>query len=221
MSTVSRNPRPADMPAAVRSRTSGWRDPRLWIGLVLVAGSVVAGARILGQADDTVAVWAAATELQAGHVLTADDLTATRLRFADATDAERYLGVDDTLPDELELVRPLGQGELVPVGALGAGSDEEVVEVSVALPADGVPTGLEAGSRVDVWVVGEDGRGRTTASIALSDVAVVAAPRAAESFASSGSARQVVLAVPSAAEGALATVLAASSDGAVRIVGRG
>jgi hypothetical protein len=42
---------------ALRVRRPGWRDPRLWIGVVLVAGSVVAGARLLAAADDTVQVW--------------------------------------------------------------------------------------------------------------------------------------------------------------------
>ena len=51
---------------AQRVRRPGWRDPRLWIGVVLVAGSVVAGARLLAAADDTVQVWAAATDLGAG-----------------------------------------------------------------------------------------------------------------------------------------------------------
>ena len=41
----------------------GWRDPRLWIGIAIVAVSVVAGARLLAAADDSVTVWAAAADL--------------------------------------------------------------------------------------------------------------------------------------------------------------
>ena len=69
---------------AQRVRRPGWRDPRLWIGVVLVAGCVVAGARMLAAADDTVQVWAAASDLGAGDRLTEDDLVAQRVRFADA-----------------------------------------------------------------------------------------------------------------------------------------
>ena len=36
----------------------GWRDPRLWIGVAIVAVSVVVGSRLLAAADDSVAVWA-------------------------------------------------------------------------------------------------------------------------------------------------------------------
>src|SRR5690242_2876688 len=50
--TSSRAARDLDVPAATRTRPSGWRDPRLWVGVVLVTGSVVAGARILSAADD-------------------------------------------------------------------------------------------------------------------------------------------------------------------------
>ena len=39
-------------PAATRVARPGWRDPRLWIGLLIVAGSVVLGARLLAAVDD-------------------------------------------------------------------------------------------------------------------------------------------------------------------------
>ena len=72
-----------DVPPALRGHRSGWRDPRLWIGVVLVAASVVVGARVLAAADDTVQVWAAAADLGAGQRVDADDLVAQRVRFAD------------------------------------------------------------------------------------------------------------------------------------------
>ena len=74
--------RVVDVPPATRSTNPGWRDPRLWVGVVLVTGSVVAGARIMAGADDTTAVWAASGDLVAGQTLTTEDLTATRVRFA-------------------------------------------------------------------------------------------------------------------------------------------
>ena len=131
MATVSRNasrivprnqPRSArapDVPAATRDATPGWRDPRLWVGIVLVTGSVVAGARILSTADDMTAVWAASSDLAAGQTLTAGDLRAARVRFDDGAAERRYLGVDDDLPADLTLTRALAAGELVPAAALG------------------------------------------------------------------------------------------------------
>ncbi len=229
--TLSRNPsRPAahdgprrsgapDVQAATRSSTPGWRDPRLWIGVVLVAGSVVAGARILSGADDMTTVWAASSDLVAGQTLTADDLTATRVRFDDGGDQQHYLPVDDELPGALTLDRPLTAGELVPVGALGEEADDSTVAVSIAVAAEHVPTGLVRGSHVDVWVIGEDRRQRAAAELVLDDVLILDAPVVSDSFASATS-RQLVLAVPQDDEESLGLVLAASGDDRVRVVGR-
>ena len=220
---VSRKPsrpaRPVDVPAASRTTSPGWRDPRLWIGIVLVTGSVVAGARILAGADDMTAVWSASTDLAAGQTITAEDLRATRVRFDDDADQERYLAVDAELPAALTLTRPLASGELVPAGALGEQTDDDTVAVSIAVSAEHVPTDLVRGSRVDVWVIGEDRRSRAAADLVLGDVVILDAPIVTDTFASATS-RQLVLAVPEDDEEALGEVLAASGDDRVRVVGR-
>ncbi|WP_297625805.1 hypothetical protein [Nocardioides sp.] len=216
---MSRAPR-TDVPAATRTTSPGWRDPRLWIGVVLVTGSVVAGARLLSGADDMTPVWAASTDLVAGQTLTADDLTATRVRFDEGADRQRYLSVDDELPAALTLDRPLTAGELVPVGALGEEVDDGTVDVSIALAAEHVPTHVVRGSHVDVWVIGDNGRRRAAAELVLDDVLVLDAPVVSDSFASATS-RQLVLAVPQDEEESLGLVLAASGDDRVRVVGRG
>jgi hypothetical protein len=187
---------------------------------VLVTGSVVAGARILSTADDMTAVWAASSDLAAGQTLTAGDLRATRVRFDDGADEQHYLGVDDELPADLTLTRALAAGELVPAGVLGQETDTGTVSVSVAVAAEHVPTDLARGSRVDVWVIGEDRRSRAEAELVLDDVLILDAPVVSDSFASATT-RQLVLAVPQDDEESLGLVLAASGDDRVRVVGRG
>ena len=221
---VSRKPsrpaRPVDVPAASRTTSPGWRDPRLWIGVALVTGSVVAGARILAGADDMTAVWSASSDLAAGQTLTAEDLRVARVRFDDTADERRYLAADAELPTDLTLTRPLTSGELVPAAALGEQSEDDTVAVSIAVAAEHVPTDLVRGSRVDVWVIGEDRRSRAAAELVLDDVLILDAPLVSDSFASATS-RQLVLAVPDDDEEALGQVLAASGDDRVRVVGRG
>src|SRR3712207_1404703 len=78
-------------PAALRARRPSWRDPRLVVGVVLLCGSVLAGARILDGADETVAVLAVRGPVAAGQVIEPSELTTVRLRFADEADADRYL----------------------------------------------------------------------------------------------------------------------------------
>ena len=216
---VPRTTRAVELPAASRTASPGWRDPRLWVGVVLVTGSVVAGARVLSSADDMTAVWAASTDLVVGQTLDADDLVATRLRFDDDADRRRYLLVDDELPAALTLERPLSAGELVPAAALGEDAADDTVTVSIAVAAEHVPTELARGSRVDVWVIGQD-RGRSaTAERVLEDVLILDAPVVSDSFASATS-RQLVLALPQDDEDSLGLVLAASGDDRVRVVGR-
>ena len=118
---VTRNLGITDTPAARRVTTPGWRDPRLWVGVAIVAVSVLVGAWAFGSTDDTVPVWAAAGTLPAGHRLTADDLTVRRVRFADADDQRRYLPADRQLPADLRSCGRVGEGELLPGAAVGRG----------------------------------------------------------------------------------------------------
>ncbi|WP_139306434.1 hypothetical protein [Nocardioides exalbidus] len=220
----SRPAREVDVPAAVRTRSPGWRDPRLWVGIVLVTGSVVAGARILSSADDMTPVWSASSDLVVGQTITADDLRATSVRFGDSADHDRYLPVDEELPAALTLTRPLAAGELVPAAALGEAGDDDTVSLSISVATEHVPTDLTRGSRVDVWVVDDriaGGRGsRPAAELVLDDIAVLDAPLVSDTFAAATT-RQLVLAVPQSDEEQLGLVLAASGDNRVRVVGRG
>ena len=152
------------VPAAVRASRPGWRDPRLWVGIVIVAVSVVAGARLLAAADDTVSVWAVAADVGAGDALRPDDLVATRVRFADSGDLATYFTVDQRLPAELEVTRGVGAGELLPRAAVGSLGATNTLEVPVAVEAEQVPGSVRAGSVVDVYLVtsagAAAGRGR-------------------------------------------------------------
>ena len=125
-----------DTPAARRVTSPGWRDPRLWLGLAIVAASVLVGGLVLGTSDDTVPVWAAADPLGAGHVLTADDLAVRRVRFDDANAFALYFRADEQLPADLRLSRDVGAGELVPRAAVGPAAAGDLRQVPVSVPPD-------------------------------------------------------------------------------------
>ncbi len=213
------------MPTATRAQPPGWRDPRLWVGVALVAVSVVAGARLLGGADDSVTVWSAASDLAPGDRLTADDLVATSVRFEEPTDLVRYLATDDALPEDLQLVRGLGAGELVPAAALGSAEESDTVSLSLSFPSELVPSGIGTGSVVELWVVPAADARRTELTgltgPVLSDVVVIDAPSATESLGSVGGGRQLVLGIPRGESEALASLLAASEEQRVRVLGQG
>lgn len=186
-------------PSAVRASTPGWRDPRLWIGLALVAVSVVAGARVLSSADETVEVWVVAADMGAGDVVTGDDLVAERVRFADADRLDLYFIADEALPADLELSRGVGAGELLPRAAVGPSSESDLLQVPISVAAERVPVSIGAGSVVDVMIVARPTRPGATpigpGEAALRGVSVVAAPALSDSFGTSGE-RQLDLAVP-------------------------
>jgi hypothetical protein len=204
MTPVSRylgNPGVQAPPVAVRTTTPGWRDPRLWIGVAIVAVSVVAGARLLASADDTVAVWAVVDDMGAGDLVSETDLEVRRVRFADDGELERYFRADDQLPADLQLSRGVGAGELLPRAAVGATADADRLQVAIEVPPGRVPPSVSSGAVVDVFVLdnGADeprGRARDHDGPALAEVTVVDAPEPDASFGSTTGLRQIVLAVP-------------------------
>ena len=148
---------PADAaaaPAPRRVRPPRWLDLRLVLGVLLVLGSVLLGARLMSAADATVPVWAAADDLAAGTVLTADDLTAVEVRL-DST-AAGYLSTGVS-PDGRTLSRAVGAGELLPRAALEAPA--ELVQVALPVQAGYVPPALRRGQLVDVYAVADPAAG--------------------------------------------------------------
>lgn len=205
MAPVSRNsgvPTTQQPAPAVRATTSGWRDPRLWAGVAIVSVSVVAGARLLGAADDTVQVWAVAADLGPGDRLVEADLVPHRVRFADEEALDGYFTVEDELPGDLQLTRGVGGGELLPRGAVADAGEDGRVELPISVDPALVPVSVGAGSVVSVYVNAPGGSGAAAGpgtavpgdSLLLEDATVVDAPSAGSGFSASGR-RQLVLAV--------------------------
>ncbi len=139
-------------PVARQHRSRTWRDPRLVVGVSLVAVCGLLGGALVGRGDGTVAVWSTRVPLSEGAPVPADALVARQVRFADQADADRYLSATRPLPGERVLVRPVGAGELLPRAAVGSGQGVPDLEVPIAIPVESVPTTVRAGSLVDVWV---------------------------------------------------------------------
>ncbi len=182
-------------PQAIRLSRPGWRDPRLWVGVLIVVVSVVAGAQVLAAADDSVAVYAATRSMGAGDTITADDLVVQRVRFADTADVEHYLSPGADFPSEVVLSRGVGAGELLARSAVAQPGDDGLVQLPVPVDTHRVPPSVFAGSVVDVFLLPSDG-GRCPAGCApvLEGVTVVSASSADDGFGTTGQ-RQLVLGV--------------------------
>jgi SAF domain len=192
------SPRPADPvagPVPRRVRPPRWLDLRLVLGVLLVLGSVLLGARVVSAADATVPVWSATGDLAAGTVLTAADLVAVDVRLDGAAGA--YLAAS-TQPEGRTLARAVRAGELVPRASLE--EPAELVQVALPVQAGYVPPGLVRGQVVDVYAVADPAAGATGPS----DVALVvgAAPvqaisgRAEGVLSTATTTVQVVVSVP-------------------------
>jgi hypothetical protein len=178
------------------------------LGVLLVLGSVLVGARVLTAADATVPVWAAAGDLAQGTVLSAEDLVAVPVRLDDVSQA--YLSTT-TRPAGRVLGRAVRAGELLPRSALA----EPTGSVQLALPVQAgfVPPSLTRGQLVDVYAVADPVTGATGATGGAVDLVVSAAPVQAVSGRGEGvlstatTTVQVVVSVPAErAAGVLATI---------------
>lgn len=194
---------------ANRLHAPGWRDLRMWLGVALVVASVLLGARVLASSGDTVEVWRATRDLPAGQVLDEASLAATRVPRATADLG--YLAVDG--PVTGQVLRGIGQGELVPAAAVGASTWQAGREVTVPVDPGHYPAGLVAGDVVDVWVSSAD----AARSVAVPRRILTAAQVSAVQEEGLGLAGQsgIVLAVP---DDAVADVVTAVRGGVIDLV---
>ncbi|WP_193312990.1 hypothetical protein [Georgenia subflava] len=148
---------PDDSPQARRLRRPTWRDPRLGVGVLLVAGAVALGTWAVRDAAETVEVYAARDALTPGDALGGDALVVREVRLG--AGEELYHLVADGLPEDSVAVRTVGAGELVPRTAVGDAADVDlrpvVVPAGLSVPAD-----LGPGSVVDLWMTPPPETGR-------------------------------------------------------------
>jgi hypothetical protein len=208
-----------DLPAplATRLRRPGWRDPRLLVGLAMVAGSVALGSWVVQEAQRTTGVYVAREALTPGAGVGADGLAVAQVRLP-AGELEQYLTVAEGVPEGAVALRVVAPGELVPRGALGDADSLELRPVPVTV--DEAPSAqVVAGAQVDLWEVpaaptGSDASAEAPRELASAlTVAQVSRPEGA--FVTGGTTVVHVL-VPS---DLLPEVLAAvGGDGSVHVV---
>jgi len=192
-------------PPPRRLREPSWLDLRLIAGILLVLGSVVVGARVIGAADESVNVWAAARDLAAGTALREQDLQLVPVRLFDAGPA--YLAAEAEL-DGRVLDRPVRAGELLPASALLEPADR--VSVALPVPESAVPFALSRGQLVDVYATGPERQGGPDVTRLVLAAAPVQAVDGEDSgvLSSAGGQRQIVVSVPSGEAGELLAAIA-------------
>jgi Flp pilus assembly protein CpaB len=210
--TVTRVP---DSPPGVRASRRSWRDPRLVLGLTLVAVSVVAVVLTVRLSDDRVAVWAVRDDVVAGTLLEPEHLVAVPVRLPDLAP---YVPASSVLPVGTEAARDLAAGELLTDAALHEVTEPRDLRV-VTLPVlrNQMPGGLAAGDRVDVYVVERDSGGEPAGAprLVLPGVSVASVDSGGGAFGGTGLEVGVALSVPGEDVTAL---VAAQSRGTLTLV---
>lgn len=209
-------------PPADRVPRRRWRDWRLSLGVLLVLGSVVLGARVVSAADDTVTVWAADGDLVAGTRLQVDDLVPVDVRI-EAADNPYLAG---PIPGGYLVTRDVGAGELVPAAALAPADEVERTSrlVALAVPSEALPGRLVVGDRVDVWLVPDAlAEPDAMASLLVGGVSVASVPAPDGGFVASATPGSVVVSLDadamagSSLQDVTARLVAASAAGRVAL----
>ncbi len=197
-----------DVPVAGRLRRPGWRDPRLLIGLLLIAISVISVSAVVRSADETSPYYAARTTLTPGSVVTRDDVRVVHVRL----EGGDYIPAGEE-PWGQVVTRVVGKGELVPAGALAAADafDARTIAVRTSLP---LAEGIVEGSTVDVFVTSDDAK--PTTSVVARGLIVESVEQDKGSF-SGSSIETVYVVVPKAGVEDLLDALA--SGGGISVVG--
>lgn len=197
----------------IRKRRPVVFDPRLVIGLALVAASVTGVVALVGAADETTEVLSAGGALSPGDRVTVDDLAIVDVRLAAATG--HYLRPGDIPEGGVVVVRPVGEGELVPADAVGSADGLRLA--SLVLEVEGeLAASVHPGSVVDVWAARAEEGGRFGAPAVIASGATVVRLVESDSIVSGGATTAVEVLVPKTR---IARVLeAAANSDAVSIV---
>lgn len=183
---------------AERLRVRPWTDPRLLIGVLLVIGAAVLGARLVALGDDTVEYWSVSADVRAGEALTSEHLVPARVRLT-GDNAGQYLRVADELPAavaDLQWDRDVTAGALLDRSALTTRARGAVRQLPLTVAEGSVPTDLSRGDLVEVWVGPGPGDEDTGPSVRALD-AVRVLRTGADAGALGGSlARTVLVEVP-------------------------
>ena len=151
-----------------------WGDARFFLGILLIAASVLGVWFVVSASRQTVPVFAATRTIVPGDAVEGGDLRLVEVSLGQLEGA--YLA-PEALEAGLVATRTVAEGELVPQSAVGAAAAAATTTV-VLRSAVEVPSSVEAGSVVEVWEAALIERGSYNAPrILIADATVVSVTR--------------------------------------------
>lgn len=138
---------------ARRITRPSWKDPRLFLGILIVLASTVGIIALTSTLDKTVPMYIAKTDISLGEQLASEKLDVVNIKLDSLS--SRYLAANPELLEGHRANSLIRAGELIPVSSLGLEGGTNRRPVSVNLP-DELPAAITAGAHVDVWVAAKD-----------------------------------------------------------------
>ncbi len=200
-------------PIAGRLKRPRWSDPRLMIGVALVAIAIFGTASVVTRADRTEPYYSARHTLTPGTVLQLSDVVVTHVRVGSGT----YVPATAAPWGEV-VTRVIGAGEMIPEASLAAADEYSLRPVAVTTGSP-LAEAIESGAVVDVWVT-RDGPAGPGSMLVAAGVVVDQVDRDSGAF-SAHSGETVYVLIPSADVGDLLAALAQADEVAVVGIGRG
>ncbi len=180
-----------------------WMDPRLVIGVALVLASLAGVWMVVQQSARTEPAWSATRTLLPGDTIGAGDVERVEARLPQSQDRYLGAGVD---PVGMVVASTVGEGEVLPVRAVGDAAAEDRAAVGIDVGA-ALPPAVRAGAHVDVWAAAPGEQGYEEPAVLVDDAIVVGLVEDDGIIDAAGT--QLELLVPRGSPGAL---LAASAD---------
>lgn len=138
-----------------RLKRPSWKDPRLFIGVLLVLASVVGVISLVGSADRTTEVYAARDSISVGERLAPENVIRVKVRLGESE--QHYITAESGLPEGVVAIQRIGKDQLIPRDSLGGVDALDRKPVAVTIE-EALPDQAVAGTRVDVWVALPDAR---------------------------------------------------------------
>lgn len=134
---------------APRLRRARWKEPRLLLGLLMVAVSIVGILMLVNAMDERSGVYVARTDITLGEPVTEANADIIQVQLGESL--RHYLPAE---PETLEGVRAntyIGAGQLIARDFITRSDLGSRRPINIDLPVDLSPA-ITPGSRVDVWI---------------------------------------------------------------------
>ena len=127
------------------------KNSRLITGISLFIIAILAASLIAKEANRTVYVWASATELAPGNIITTADIKATPVLLPES--AKNYLSSSAQIIGTVVKSR-VAVGDLIPLAAIASTLDQLTLRaVPLTIESTDLPMGLTRGEVIDIYAI--------------------------------------------------------------------